>query len=487
MQTTLLNTDSHILKYLSDKGLDYLDKYPTAAIAGASIASLILKEDNLPINDVDVFVVDEDHEKYDSAEARQHEYELLAASNGQEFYKILDVETEGIKNIIYCHSNYSVFGEGLIESFDFNCVQAAVVKKNGQYYLLETDHFVKFKQTKVVEVVGIRSPIQTLIRYYKKQTELPYKFDALSLKRLELICSAPQFTNETIHTKFKKYVPEDEQDLFDVEWSEDNEEFCEITRDNLFGLNKHELISDLNVISKVYLNSNKATKERYAKIKDYPNVLKAFCYYGVDSIKQDFSTKNIETYEKYLALIPSFIGLLENNKTIAGLFNHLEGVKQLANHNVLVRENLSMYLAFSATKNNLAEFEKMIGSDVKLVEPLDLSDFEHSGKVEELVTSGRLKIEGDSMHHCVGGYSDKVKRGKCRIFRLIDDGSSSTLELNEKFQIVQNYGIQNSHPKYTLDNLAKLLARYLTDNVKSLDKPTTYNDVDFVNENVVMF
>lgn len=90
--------------------------------------------------------------------------------------------------------------------------------------------------------------------------------------------------------------------------------------------------------------------------------------------------------------------------------------------------------------------------------------------IEQLITSGRLKAEGDAMHHCVGGYSSKVKDGHSFIFRLTIDDKSSTLELNSKYQIVQNRGVSNSQPAFKLDDLAKKLARFLID--KALDGST---------------
>lgn len=64
-----------------------------------------------------------------------------------------------------------------------------------------------------------------------------------------------------------------------------------------------------------------------------------------------------------------------------------------------------------------------------LVEPLDLSNFEHNGCVRELINTKDLREEGYRMGHCVGGYSSSLESGKSRMFHIECDGIGSTLEV----------------------------------------------------------
>jgi hypothetical protein len=64
-----------------------------------------------------------------------------------------------------------------------------------------------------------------------------------------------------------------------------------------------------------------------------------------------------------------------------------------------------------------------------LVEPINLDKFKYKDCVTELVRPLDLKMEGEKMGHCVGGYSHNIERGESRIFHIEVAGIGSTLEI----------------------------------------------------------
>lgn len=66
-----------------------------------------------------------------------------------------------------------------------------------------------------------------------------------------------------------------------------------------------------------------------------------------------------------------------------------------------------------------------------------------------LTTSEQLKLEGDRMGHCVGGYAGAVLRGVSRIYHLEGHGARSTIELRhdyDRWRINQHHGPKNCRP-----------------------------------------
>lgn len=93
--------------------------------------------------------------------------------------------------------------------------------------------------------------------------------------------------------------------------------------------------------------------------------------------------------------------------------------------------------------------------------------------VKELLTPHALKYEGNHMGHCVGGYSDAVRRGRSRILaiRYLDERRTencSTVELQGSFdtpgsllRIVQNYSYSNTRPSEKNREFVHYLQQYL--------------------------
>lgn len=94
--------------------------------------------------------------------------------------------------------------------------------------------------------------------------------------------------------------------------------------------------------------------------------------------------------------------------------------------------------------------------------------------VKELTLATELEKESEKMRHCVRGYSDKVRRGDCRIFHLKTNQDESTLELavnltlskngrilKHDYTIAQHKAFSNRQPYGTNLKLAALFVRHL--------------------------
>jgi hypothetical protein len=156
-----------------------------------------------------------------------------------------------------------------------------------------------------------------------------------------------------------------------------------------------------------------------------------------------------------------------------------------------------------------------------LVDELDLSEFNIDFKeldvaaaygllnpdfeVEELNTPLKLKNEGKRMGHCVGGYSDSVKRGESRIFHINCMGIGSTIQIrsnnymtvsvyndsNESWCIGQHYGrypqkgnlTPTEFNKFIGDELVKFLnKKFSKEKVEAGKYPNSVNVAEGRNE-----
>lgn len=84
-----------------------------------------------------------------------------------------------------------------------------------------------------------------------------------------------------------------------------------------------------------------------------------------------------------------------------------------------------------------------------------------------LTTNTQLRAEGDEMHHCVSGYSNRCMSGKSHIVKIVtQSGERSTLELSvdretQKINIVQNQDDRNTTPSQEILSATNELLRNL--------------------------
>ena len=98
-----------------------------------------------------------------------------------------------------------------------------------------------------------------------------------------------------------------------------------------------------------------------------------------------------------------------------------------------------------------------------------MGEFEQRHLFKELTTKKDLMDEGVVMHHCVGGYGEPVKDGRCMIFHIGSPFEDSTLEISARFArdgnkelyIVQHKGKFNTEPTFHHKELARCLIQHL--------------------------
>lgn len=86
-------------------------------------------------------------------------------------------------------------------------------------------------------------------------------------------------------------------------------------------------------------------------------------------------------------------------------------------------------------QNKLQEYEKSL----KLFPD---SPYKLLPKIEYINNNNKLKVEGERMEHCVGGFGPACEKGDTFIYKL----PNSTAEVNKYGRVIQHRGINNSEP-----------------------------------------
>jgi len=448
---------------LSKNGaLDILKENPQSIVAGGAIAALYFTDVKLPINDIDLFYVDK-NEKTSASD-----YQFFDTENPKA-YEIKKVEEWGLLNLISCVSLGEDFQVSLISSFDFNYVQIGVFCINGQLVGIKTEVFERFEKNRVVEMLLFSKPLQNLIRYLKKKQEVDFKFCEIGLKKALILSQSDgqiplknygyfnKYATPDLIGKFNFGLPRNENGLDLVPFNYGGEKDLNEVEQNL-PINMKIKVADLIVCG------SKKQKKNYELIRKYPHTLRAFCQMGRDSLNKDFSIKYLEEYEKILSLhntIPKEKGFTQ----VVDLFSWLEEVRVIKNNSQIVQDNLGPFITFSIGKGEInkdAFIEFVNSADQKLCQPLDHGFSMEGVSFKELTTSTELKLEGESLSHCVWGYAYKVKNGHCRIFSLSDGENRSTLEYCHKSnKILQHRSKFNSNPSEVLQEAVLKFVKYI--------------------------
>ena len=150
-------------------------------LAGGSIANLVYNlvyNENAPINDIDVFILDDEdkHNKvlFSFIENEKEYYlndycQLISSSITTDKYSIVESENIGIFNYIYYRSkslDYSI----ILRSFDLNCTKIGYIIEEDRFII--DNSFVDFIKTKSIKIDTLTTPNHTAIRLAKKKVEL---------------------------------------------------------------------------------------------------------------------------------------------------------------------------------------------------------------------------------------------------------------------------------------------------------------------------
>lgn len=149
--------------------------------------------------------------------------------------------------------------------------------------------------------------------------------------------------------------------------------------------------------------------------------------------------------------IVSFYEAIKDNSLLTGIVEKNSPIDSSNLHEIL---EYYQDILLKTTENIIAE----------LVPPLPLPE-EFQGQYIELLSKLDLLNEGDTMSHCVGGYSSYLISKKCRLFH--DDLNNLTLEVtreNKRLIVNQLRGYKNSLPSEDASIQAQNFVSYLEKN-----------------------
>lgn len=176
--------------------------------------------------------------------------------------------------------------------------------------------------------------------------------------------------------------------------------------------------------------------------------------------KCDFSLKHVRVIENFHRehSIVRFLNIMNENMTLQKHYLIIRKLKNLSKKmglwiigeiESINNNSLNKLKESGDIWKSLIEYldERKKSMAAVLVEKIELSNFEYSCNVIELLTQLDLMNEGSRMGHCVGGYWGSVSDGYSRIFHIDEGGIGSTVQINtpksyskNKWTLSQHYG-----------------------------------------------
>ena len=216
--------------------------------------------------------------------------------------------------------------------------------------------------------------------------------------------------------------------------------------------------------------------------------LNPYLFWGASSSSSSISSKRALERTRYVATMRHFSREYESRKTkVSALLHQLPLVMDFVT-NMGPTENLSKATWSSLVRRQHAwhlkqarkrrEAEKAQRGVCRWM-PLTMDQAYRNLVAVSLNTSDELWEEGDTMSHCVGGYSGACMANRSRIYsiRSLDGNRVATLEIvqeNRRWKTRQLYGPQNQAIK---DKAAEALAKQV---VRAANRATSLNAADNV-------
>jgi hypothetical protein len=523
-------------------------------LAGGFVANHYISEAHgitPPINDIDVFMSTTDDEPLPTARfAPQRDTQMAINRQGYNHfcigsdgrgYKLAGAERDGMLNKVYAISPYvdpeyeKELATNIIAGFDLNCCQAAIDIRTGK--LTYTEDFIGFLRTGQLKCVSPYTPPHTIMRLAQKKDELrchcdleeEYLYLGTLLAQPDLKArTAWKFGHKTLE-KYHKY--RDTIELYfalahastmqPVHHGPLHEQFprqMQLTNPTLFQLVPlFETPTDPSIktcssveqyrriFNLIWRKIPKAARTKAHSVipHRYPSMF--MLAYPDTYIACDFHDKHLRKIDKCITDHPQLIYLFSKYPSVK---------QQLALVRTLARaaRKHGSYVYGIMENHNPAEYpQEMTLQSVEavldlyhqhmteqLTERIDISAFQKDGTtITELTTRKDLFEEGDSMHHCVGGYGSAVTGGD-RIFHISRAGSGegdnagtedSTLQLaparhfrqyfsesDSRYTIVQHRGKSNGEPS----KQQNLIATDLVNHLNKKNKATNTEEPDAV-------
>ena len=202
---------------MSKKVLDRLSKLQTLPsngfLAGGAVANTILSiidGKDYPINDIDVFVIDNTLEntpsntpiRTDDNIVFEDRYEnIMVNPDVANSYSIKKTSLEGLINYVFVsfrsNSPNLISYERILKSFDINCCKAGIDLENGN--LIIDDHFMEFINGRQLECNTPVTPAHSAIRLLKKRDDLNAFLDKES--SFKFLSQFYHFNENVLHCK----------------------------------------------------------------------------------------------------------------------------------------------------------------------------------------------------------------------------------------------------------------------------------------------
>lgn len=463
-------------------------------MAGGAVASLVLSEawgGNFPVNDLDVFLIDSEKTEPPATPVRVTGIaldDLVEEDEYQGWYKVRNsgyqvvnsartdlINTVSVRMLGNEQSVLAAY-RFILQGFDLNCCQIGIDLESDK--LIWTPQFETFAATGQLKVTHLATPYHTAIRLAKKQGELNCYCDlktelSLLATYVDMVSALGRSNrNNVMYSRFfgKKY-----HDTY-LYHKNSLEPYCQV-----FPGTNQLLLPGTGISNPDYYSMELNVPSVYQELRPYFYKSGALQLSSV-SMLQMFDkicrpTTRSVTRRRFVSAIKSGIlapicaiqnsGFLDCNHHpknflklekfaqehmgVICLFNRLGlnvaqqlqairtiwcSVKKHGLYVIGLLENSSNEILKEATEfsevliDRIVEDYKTHTPATKLVEPLDLSGFPRKHQLTELVSAQQLAEEGQRQRHCVGGYSDAVESGKCRIFHLEYLGESTTLQIS---------------------------------------------------------
>lgn len=480
---------------------DYVELPKSGFLAGQAVASAVseLFGDGRAVvyNDVDVFREQTEYDLQSLREMREENdsnwgrrtlstctfntHELDVTYGGLDItkkshYEVKHAARKDMLNEIQCHGlSWDI--AGFLKTFDINAVQVGIDLKVQK--LVWTPAFNQFCQSRQLEIVAMHTPFHSLIRYFRKLEELEGTYGnnermielvaaAYHLQRIELEQLGVKKPVQDLQWRFGK-VYADKLDkvktaispYFDITTEEINGYPITSMVPN-FQIEKDmqnldtKLVDFLPVISRALREKHgKGMQERLNyllkhKPEKRSHLTLSFHCQGESFVKGNVTPAQMAQMDSVLHEhgISHYLHPLTTLGEQFARFKLIEKEVQARGKWVYgVLETQRAFNIENELKDVLDERERLLKE--KLTEPVFSPRMLHDYSVRELITGQELLIEGESVHHCVGGYALSVKNGTAIIVSIRKGTHVSgwtTLELNRKgkgWVVQQHRGLQN--------------------------------------------
>ncbi len=381
-------------------------------------------------------------------------------------YHISEVSNENLLNIIKVKStdnSVDVTPYQILESFDLNMVKVGLNIRNKKLYW--TSDFEFFIKTGQLQVTNTHSIFHTACRIAKKKNEMPWLYtnDNLNYKTLTLPTQLfkKQYAARNTYNAFfgKKYFNifknhSELHDLFEVSETINkktkkptNLYTCTlsdklnqyVTNDETqtyqdlieYNFKSRDQYVAAHALSKFFINQKNLTKGKH-----YFNALNTLEHITSDYTKSQISLLEQNYLDGQVQLewaqrIDKFIKKHNNltymftGSTLNEQSKIYESIRKLQNefgeHIIGLIETTSWtkqdIMNHSFMVNEITKYNQKLKKEFKNFEILPTKIYNKT-QIRDLANRLAIKAEGQEMHHCVGGYSENVNQGRCRILSL---------------------------------------------------------------------